>query len=173
MSLLVIVCGCALFAVCLAVHVVIWRTMPSKASSALLVIIFFAFPFAGFALSGAAVSAAGRTSPGGLVECAEIMLLHASLSCAYIAGYPAVRAVSPSIEIMLMIAASVNGRMAENEIVASFARAGLVEDRLEELIAYRLVRQCGGQLILLPLGRFIVGCFLLYRGVLGLPVGAG
>ncbi|MDA8434315.1 MAG: hypothetical protein M0Z60_15330 [Nitrospiraceae bacterium] len=144
-------------------------------SSLVLVVIFMVVPSAGFLLiilaegvfPGAAQGAAGP------VELVEIFSLHLSLSLVYISSYPAVRAVSPSLEIMLYIGSSPERKLTEREIAKKFTDTTLVNARVDDLMIYRLLTVRGGRYALTHFGRFIIRGFVFYRKMLGLPEGEG
>lgn len=173
MPITVILYGIITFSVCMVIHVIIWRIGTPWASSAVLLLIFWVIPavmllIIAFAAGGAR-DLVGLTS----VQVLEVLLLHFSLSCVYVAGYPAVRAVSPSLDILLMISASEEKRMRAEDMLQRYADKRLVTARIDDLLTYRLLEKRDGRYTLTLPARFIARIFLLYRRFLGLPMGEG
>ena len=106
-------------------------------------------------------------------ELLEIYFFHFALSSAYISSYPAVRALSPSLDVLRMIAASPEKRMTEEEIAKRFSDVGLVTARMDDLRKYRLITESGARVRLTFMSRIIVRSFIVYRRLLGLPIGQG
>jgi hypothetical protein len=166
----VIMLGLLLFLACMALHIAIWRVRTPWVSSAVLLVLFLALPV----VVMAAAAAAGAVIMGLRgTQLVAALVLHCSIALAYIASYPAVRAVSPSLDILLMIEASGSGRMTEEELREGFARKRLVGARIDDLEAYRLiVKEERGFCLTRPAAVIVAG-FLLYRKLLGLPAGGG
>lgn len=162
--------GVLVFTACMALHIVIWRIHTPWVSSAILVLLFLALPSA-----GAVAAVAAGTSIMGLrgIQLIAVLFLHCSLALAYIASYPAIRAVSPSLDILLMIEASPAGRMTEDELREGFARKRLVGARIDDLKAYRFVQESAEGYRLTPPAVLIVLIFSAYRRLLGMPAGGG
>jgi hypothetical protein len=107
------------------------------------------------------------------IETAEAVLLQFCLSGSYIAGYPAVRVVSPSLDILIMIAASPNKQMGEEEILHRYMEMRLVSARIDDLRSYYLLVERNGRYVLTLPAHLIAKTFLLYRRFLGLQMGRG
>jgi len=173
MKIDVILYGLLLFGASLTLHISIWRIRLPWMSSFMLVLLLVGAPFAVgigvmFDLGGS-----GRLVGLNAVEAAEAMLLHLCLAGTYIAGYPAVRAVSPSLDILIMISASPDKRMREEEMLRRYADMRLVSARIDDLRSYHLLIEHNGRYYLTVPARFIARTFLLYRRFLGLPMGRG
>jgi hypothetical protein len=173
MPIAVVLYGIAVFAVCMALHIVIWRMKVPWVSSAVLLLIFWIVP--AVLLLVVAFAAGGMRDRLGLssLQVLEVLLLHLSLACVYMAGYPAVRAVSPSLDILLMISASRGKRMRAEDMLRRYADQRLVTARIDDLRTYRLLAERDGRYTLTLPARCIARTFLLYRRFLGLPMGGG
>lgn len=171
MSPAIIFYGFLVFSLFLCIHVFIWRIKISRISSLVVLIIFIVVPSALYAV----LLGLGMAMPMKLnaVQLSEVYVLHLSLSAVYIASYPAVRAISPTLEIILMITAAPDGKMTEESIVNRFATTTLVKARIDDLMIYRLIVERNGRIELTGLARLITRCFVLFRKALGLPVGRG
>ncbi|MBI4680172.1 MAG: hypothetical protein HY753_02895 [Nitrospirae bacterium] len=108
-----------------------------------------------------------------LVLYAEVFFLHVALSLAYIATYPAVRAVSPSLDILLIIAASEKGKLHAGDIISRYNNKNLITDKIDVLRIYNFIQEKEGVFTISPLAKFVVLGFLLYRKLLGLRIGEG
>lgn len=163
------------FFTCLAFHVLLWRMRLSAISSLILLVIFLFIPSAGFLalILFAWKIPVIRESLPGPAALMEILFLHLSLSLVYIANYPAVRAISPSLEVMLYVSSSPGGKMTEAEIARRFSDTTLVNARVDDLMIYRLLIVRSGRYELTGFGRYIIRSFIGYRAMLGLPAGDG
>lgn len=169
----VIFLGIALFILSLGVHIIIWRVRTPWLSSFMLVLLLLGIPAAGVLSAVAWAEQGGSLSGFRTVEWLAALLLHLSLSAAYIASYPAVRAVSPSLDILQMISSSMDGRMGRDELIRRYSEARLVTARIDDLLEYRLVVMRGGRFSLTAPARWIVLIFSAYRKLLGLSEGSG
>ncbi len=163
--------GFLLFGSCMFSHVIVWRIRTPRVSSLVLVILFLLFPaiLALFLLAGDL-----RTIPTlSVLDILQVLFLHTTLSGAYIASYPAVRAVSPSLDILLMVSSAPGGRMTGEEISSRYSDLRLVVSRIDDLLEYRLIAVRDGRYVLQPLARGILWIFIVYRKLLGLPMGEG
>lgn len=160
------------FAGCLMCHVALWRLAPPRSDVRALFVIFLAVPIA-IALGFVAVasSAGGQWPPG--LDVLAILLLHGALSLAYIQTYPAVQAQSPSLEIAHAVFKSEPRGLSREEVLRALGARRLVDDRLEDLVANRLVRASGDRYALTLLSTCIVKVFLGFRSLLGLPSRGG
>lgn len=170
MSCLVIFCGLGLFLLCLGLHLLLWRCRVPYMSSLLLLVIFFA-PAAAIVLYSSA--GAPWVLPLTMPEILAALLLHASLAAAYIASYPAVRAVSPSLDILLIIESSRDKKITREELKKKFSDIRLVHARIDDLKDYHFMIEQGDRFCLASAGKAVVALFTLYRRLLGLPQGEG
>lgn len=173
MDLNVIVYGFLLFFCCLIIHIIIWRIKVPLISSFVLLVIFLVIPFIFSVFVIKDIWHIKDTLSLNTVEVMGIMLLHFSLSSAYIAGYPAVRAVSPTLDIILMIESSKYKKMTEEELKRNFTDKRLVHARIDDLRTYHLISEKDDIFKLTFVSKIIVVVFILYRKILGLPMGEG
>ncbi|MDA8104769.1 MAG: hypothetical protein M0Z71_05260 [Nitrospiraceae bacterium] len=171
----VILSGFLMFFACVVLHVFIWRVRLSMISSLILVAIFIFIPSAVLLsiIFVAGVFPGFRDVLPDPVVLVEVLVLHISLSLAYIANYPAVRAISPSLEVMLFVWSSPGGKMTQPEIEKKFSDTTLVNARVDDLMIYRLLIAREGRYELTGFGRLIILGFIGYRKMLGLPAGEG
>lgn len=154
-----------LFVFCLVLHVIAWRLRRPKADIALLVMIFFT-PLVIFL-----IIAPRYEIP--FLALMAVALLHTALSCSYILIYPASQAASPSLKIMRLVDKAKPDGLTEEEIARQFESGELLEARIQDLIAAKMIHQKGDQLSLTPLGQAFVAPFVYLRQILGLPLGKG
>jgi hypothetical protein len=168
MSAAVLLAGFLAFAGCLAVHVVLWRLARPRSDMRALFAIFLVAPSA-VALfvvaAGALAPAAGL--PDGL-DVVAALVLHWALSSAYIQSYPAAQAMAPSLEIASLVRRSMPRGLSSEELVARLNTGALVQERVEDLVADRLVRVEGHRYVLTPASARLVRFFLGLRALLGL-----
>lgn len=169
----VIIYGFLLFFSCLIVHIIIWRIRISVISSLVLILIFLLPPMVILLFVAAGREYFENTLLSSSIEIAEVVVLHLALSFAYISSYPAVRAVSPSLDIVLMIASSKEKKMSGEDLEKKFFNKRLVTARIDDLKIYRLVEEKDGRFELSPFAIGIVKLFIGYRKLLGLPMGKG
>jgi hypothetical protein len=168
MSVAVLLVGFLAFTACLGVHVVLWRVARPRSDMRGLFGIFLVAP-SGVALPVVAVDALapGAGFPDGL-DVAATLLLHWALSFAYIQSYPAVQAVAPSLEIAYAVRRSMPRGLSRDELLARLNTKALVQDRVEDLVADRLVRLENDRYVLTPASAILVRFFLGLRALLGL-----
>lgn len=156
----------ALFLFCLLIHILIWRSRrPPRDAPAILFIFLFAGPLL-FILSSKLLFAIATQN------IFAVLLLHLSLSCAYIQIYPASQADSPSLRILILVNRAPQG-LTEQEIRNSFNEEDLLEARLEDLIMTGLIARKGTELSLTSKGKGIIVPFIMIRRILGLKLGEG
>jgi hypothetical protein len=108
-----------------------------------------------------------------IIEIIEVVVLHLALSFVYISSYPAVRAVSPTLDIILMIASSKGKKMSSDDLEKNYFNKRLVTARIDDLKIYRLIRERDDCFELSLFAKGIVKVFVGYRKLLGLPMGEG
>lgn len=173
MSLLLVIAGVVVFLLCLCIHIAVWRVARPSRDAIMLFLIFILLPIGILICRYIALWLVSWDLPWSVTDAAAVMLLHFSLSAAYIAGYPAVQAISPSLDILLIIGSSAEGRMNEDDIIRAYRETALVLDRVEDLKIHSLITEQNGIYTLRPYARHIVRFFIRYRKMLGLPVGEG
>lgn len=164
----IIIYGFILFFICLIIHIFIWRIKIPANDALALFLIFLIIPFLIFL-----VSIVGLKDFISGIVLTEVLLLHLSFSLIYIASYPAAQAVSPSLNILLIIGSSDKKRMTGNDIFNQCSNIRIVTDRVDDLAAYNLILKKGDYFELKPLAKFIINIFIAYRKILGLPAGGG
>jgi len=172
MKAIVLLTALISFACCLTCHVALWRLAPPRSDVRALFVIFLGVPTLialGFVVAGA--STGGEWPPR--LDVLAILLLHGALSLAYIQTYPAVQAQSPSLEIAYAVFKSTPRGLSREELLGALDSGQLVDDRIEDLVANRLVRASGDRYALTPLSTCIVKVFLGFRALLGLASRGG
>ena len=168
MTIAVLLAGLLSFCGCLAVHVALWRVARPRSDMRALFALFLLVPFAGALL----VLAAGALAPAagfpGALEVAAVLLLHWALSSAYIQTYPAAQAMAPSLEIAYAVRRSMPRGLSREELLARLNTTALVEGRIEDLVAERLIRAKGRRYVLTPVAGGLIRFFLGLRALLGL-----
>jgi hypothetical protein len=147
--------GLLSYLTCHGLHIWWWRRFPERRGVTALFGIFLALP--------ASLLAAAR------VDWLAPMLLHVLISANYIAIYPAVQATSPTLRLLLFL----REPRRRGELDALFGANTLLEDRLTDLKASRLVRVKENRLVLTSGGSLLAGFFAVYRRALALPAGGG
>lgn len=168
MSALVLLAGFLAFAICLAAHVALWRVARPRSDMRALFAIFFVAPAAAALLVVTAAAAApGRGLPDTL-DVVATLLLHWALAAAYVQSYPAAQAMAPSLEIAYAVHRSMPRGLSREELLARLNTAALVQDRVEDLVADRLVRLEQDRYVLTRPSARLVRFFLGLRALLGL-----
>ncbi len=163
--------GVALFLLTLGAHVAAWRAASPYASALVLVAMMFAGPLALLAALFVTGHGLGPWVPRDDVP--AVALLHAALAAAYIASYPAARAVSPTLDILHYLGRGPVEGLRSDEITQRYTQEKIVHARIDDLRVYRLLVERGGRIGLTPLAAFIAATFQTFRRVLGLPDGEG
>ncbi len=159
--------GAGLFFLCLCFHVAIWRFWHPRRQGLALFSIFLTPVFV--LTIGCSVLPTSFSWP----DLASVILLHLSMSFAYIQTYPAVQALSPSLRILILVQTSMPTGMKEIEILQSFPVKEILDDRIHDLIASRLTSETNKVLEITLKGRLFILPFLALRKILGLPPGKG
>lgn len=158
----VIISGLLIFLFSFSVHVVLWRLGPPKAKIRALFIVFIILPLP-FLL----------VSPFTAEEALAVYLLCYSLSAAYIASYPAVEAVSPTIALTLKLGRAGKEGLSKKNISEMFSDNDLLAPRINDLTGSGLAVEYGGFLKTTPNGEALVRLFIVFRKALGLREGRG
>jgi hypothetical protein len=173
MRAIVLLAAFTSFACCLMCHVALWRIARPTSDARALFLIFLGVPAAAaLGFMGAGTAFAGGGWPQWL-DVLAMLLLHWALSLAYIQTYPAVQAQSPSLEIVYAVFKSMPRGLSREELLTTLDTRQLVGDRVEDLVANRLIRAAGDLYILTPLSTLIVKFFLGFRSLLGLSSRGG
>ena len=170
MGLNVIVGGFCLFALAMVFHVVLWNVRKPKGHFLDLIAVFFALPF----IAVAVAAWVGLVGTGfGPVDWASVALLHTSLAGAYIMGYPAIQASTPTLAMLLVIGGKMPEGATYEEVRSSINVDGLMDPRLKDLEVSGFVVESSGSYSITARGRAFLRPFLIYRRLLGLPTGKG
>jgi|SRR3990172_2514210 len=164
--------GTLLFILCLAAHILLWRIRIPKRDALVLFFIFLAVPVFIFLFLAGPVKLHFSPPVSG-AETVFIFLLHLSLSLVYVSSYPAAQAISPSLDILLGISAAREKRMTEEDILGRYNDAELVTARIDDLRTSVLVAHEGDNFQLTRIGKAVIVFFIVYRKILGLPLGEG
>jgi hypothetical protein len=131
-------------------HAALWRIARPTSDARALFLIFLGVPAAAaLGFMGAGTAFAGGGWPQRL-DVLAMLLLHWALSLAYIQTYPAVQAQSPSLEIVYAVFKSMPRGLSREELLTTLDTRQLVGDRVEDLVANRLIRAAGDLYILTP-----------------------
>ncbi len=162
----VLLTGFSTFAASLTLHILIWRLSRPRNDIRALFMIFIAAPvlvFAGiFAMQPGLIQ---------LVHWIAVTLLHIALSSAYIQTYPTAQAISPSLEIMILVAR--NGGLPAEEIEKHFTDGKLVLSRFDDLLNAGLAEETDGKISLTSSGKRFIRSVVLYRKLLGVEYQGG
>ena len=159
-----LVAGMALFALSLALHVIVWRIRRPVSYRAWLPAFLLIFG------PVAATIAWLMVAPG--IELAAVLLLHGALAAVYTIGYTLLSAFSPSLELLKLLDRTPAG-LPTTSLRLPFLAGALTGDRIDNLAAAGLVRQDGARLELGPRGVRLTQLVLLYRHAVGLRDGGG
>lgn len=167
MSPSVLLEGFILFLISLALHILIWRRrVPSNQVLVFLILFLFPVPF----IAAYSLSFAGLFHWENFLAA---LLLYLALGTAYVQSYPTCQALSPSLQILLLIGSAGSTGLGETEIRERFGSKALLGDRIRDLLQSALVRSRGEQLEITPKGRLLLFPGILLRKGLGLPLGKG
>jgi len=174
MKIEILLSGIVIFLICLLIHAVLWRIRYPRHRALTLFLIFLVLPSLVWPLYLLSVFMSGL--PGGLgprlLDGAAILLLHLSLSSAYILSYPAVEAISPTLAIALFMGEFGNSAGHE-ELARLFPHEAILAPRIMDLVESKLVTLNNDTLTLTIRGRILVLFFIGLRSFIGLKPGRG
>ena len=156
--------GAGVFALCLALHVIVWRIRQPTSYRAWLPALIVVFGPVGATLAW--------LMTGELLPFAAVILLHGTFAAVYVIGYTLISAFSPSIELLKLLDRTPAGIPSASLRIPNLAGA-LTGDRIDNLTAAGLVQQSGGRLRLGARGVPLTRLVLLYRHAIGLRDGGG
>jgi hypothetical protein len=157
--------GLASFASTLCLHVLWWRISRPKNDLRALFALFLILPSV-----LALILAAASDWPAENIL--AVLLLDLALASAYVQTYPIFHAISPSLEILLLVNRAPGGLTAD-EISGNFNDAHLVGSRVQDLLRTNLARFEDGAYRLAPAGKAMIRAFLIYRKIIGMPFRGG
>ena len=159
----------AMFAISLAIHILIWQVLPSRRQIILLVLIFMLSPALFLVLRFAGLGPHALSPQEAWLAWGLASLLHLSLGAVYVNLYTAVAGFSPSIAILEKAEQSPHG-LERHELAPSwFSDKHLSGARRENLLAAGFICESDGSLLLTPRGRMLALGLLTFRRFLGLP----
>jgi hypothetical protein len=156
--------GLALFLLCLALHVIVWRVRRPESYRAWVPMLSIVF--------GPAAAATAWLMTSTLQDFAAVLLLHGTLAAVYVIGYTLISAFSPSVELLKLLDRAPAG-IPVGSLRLPFLAGALTTDRLDNLVGAGLVRQNGRRLELGERGRRLTRLVLVYRHAVGLRDGEG
>lgn len=163
--------GFSTFLVSWCIHVLWWRIKRPKNDVFALFSIMIFIPVAILLLYS--LSAPIPLWPLKLQHFATVALLHVALACAYIQTYPCAQAVSPSLEIMLIVNRTMPRGISESELARYFDTTKLVSNRFDDLINTKFIYNKNGVFVLSLSATILIRFFILYRKFLGLELKTG
>src|SRR2546428_3021171 len=156
--------GLGVFALCLALHVIVWRVRQPTSYRAWLPALVVVF--------GPVAAIIAWFMTQALLPFAAVFLLHGTFAAVYVIGYTLISAFSPSIELLKLLDRTPAGITTSSLRLPKLAGA-LTGERIDNLTASGLVQQNGGRLQLGPRGVTMTRLVLLYRHAIGLRDGEG
>lgn len=166
----VIAGGLLLFALAIGLHVLVWNVRKPKGHFLGLIAVFFVLPF----IIASLAAWAGLVGTGlNLIDWTAVAALHTALAGAYIMGYPAIQASTPTLAMLLAIGAKMPEGATYDDVRSSINVDGLMDPRLKDLEVSGFAVESGGVYSITPRGRAFLRPFLIYRKLLGLPTGKG
>jgi len=166
MSAFVFLVEFTVLSVCFLVHITLWRWRRPRNHGLALVAIFsipLACTFACLLFLHVDIR---------LNDLFPILLLHLSLSSAYILTYPAIEGLSLSLVCLHALGAECAGLTA-NELLLRVDAASLRDTKIQDLLNSGLIVGSAENLRVTTKGKYFVGPFVLLRRLLGLPPGQG
>jgi len=174
MQMRILLSGIIIFIISILIHVLIWRIRFPRQRGLTLFFVFFLLPliiwllYLFFAFTGVLPPGYGPE----LIDGAAILLLHFSLSAAYIMTYPAVEALSPTLVIALFMGES-STATAYEELSRLFPEESILTPRIMDLVGAKLVRLNSETLSMTLRGRMLLQFFICFRAFIGLKPGKG
>jgi len=162
----ILIFGSILFCFCLMLHIAIWRwRRPHNEAMGLAAVL--GLPM--FALVGG-LSFFGYIS---FSDSLAVMLLHISLSAAYIFTYPALEGLSLSLVMLVFIGKAMPAGLTEDALNAAIDKKQLFNEKVQDLLAAGLVAETDHLLKITGSGKVFVFPFVMIRKLLGLKMGKG
>lgn len=168
MNIFIILSGFAGFFVFMGVHIFIWRWLHPKRDYLLLFIISFMI-FLSYFIIIYLVS----LKKYAFIDWILVFFLYFILCGTYIASYPAVQAISPSLKIVLLAGQAMPNGAAIERIKSNFDSRELLDLKIQDLVRSKLIAEKNGVLNLTKKGSMMIIAFMFLRKVLGLSTGRG
>ena len=164
-----------LFGFAFVVHLVLWRIRVPRRQIATLLVLFAGFLVLGSCLffgSSAWLGlpwvqwARGLPPLASLADFIQVGVFYIAFSLAYMTVYTGLAADSPSLVLILEVAAAGADGLSRESLLERASDRILVEPRLRDLVTDRVVEFDGQHYRLLPKGTRLARLFTLYRTVL-------
>lgn len=166
MSPVLLLYGITVFVICLCIHLLLWRIRRPGNEVLALLLIFFIMPLLVICFLRFLDGVEFLSHP---VNLATISLLHLALSIAYIITYPAARATSPTLKILLVVASAMPNGLTRAEIVKYVDVPELFSNCLKDLECSLIAKE-GDGFVLTRKGKLAVRFLILFRRMLGLQI---
>ena len=158
-----------LFGFAFAVHLVLWRICVPKRQILSLLLLFTAFLAIGswlIARFSPWLSNYGLPPPVSLADFIQIWLFYIAFSLAYTTVYTGLAADSPSLVMILEVAAAGTEGLSRQLLLERASDRVLIDPRLRDLVTDRVVEFDGQRYHLLPKGARLARLLTFYRTVL-------
>lgn len=165
MSYYNLIAGSSFFLLILIVHIVVWNIIKPKSEIISLIAIFLIFPTPIAVL----FLFCYRQIP--ILDFVSGAILYLALAGVYLQTYPAFTCVIPSFNILKIIKKAGGQGITISEIKKEFSLNELIGSRIELLESDNLIRRQDDKLKLTLSGNALARFFILYRKILGLPLG--
>lgn len=172
----VLVWGLALFLFAFLAHLALWRVHLPRHHIAVLLRLYagiLAVGLLAFPLLPARVVLLGVPPPGTAREILHVGVLFGALALAWIVTYTALPVDSPSLTMLLSIAAAGPSGLPAADLERQLTDEVLVRPRLEDLLREEMVESRDGRYRLTGPGRRYAALFAGYRRLMRLPVRGG
>jgi hypothetical protein len=159
------------FLVSFCIHLTVWRIkLPKRQTKTLLLIMFSVLGAALLLLRtyGSELTLSrGWPVPVSAGDYLHLALLNISLILSYVITYSAIEADSPSLVIVMTVAAAGPGGIAESEFESFVNDDKLVKPRIRDLILDKMAYIDSGRYRLTTKGLIFARLFIFYRALLG------
>jgi hypothetical protein len=168
--------GIGLFCAAFVAHLALWRVWLPRHHIAVLLRLYAGLLAGGlllFPLLPARTSVLGAAPPRAIGELLHVAVLYGSLALAWIVTYTALFVDSPSLTMLLSIAAAGPAGLPVADLDRRLTDELLVRPRLEDLVRDRMVEVRDDRYTLTGPGRRYALLFARYRLLMRLPVRGG
>jgi len=162
--------GSLLFIAAFGLHFIIWRIRIPRRQSKVLLQCFLSVLVVGSLLLyyfSNDIALLGVKPPTRLAAYARLWMYFISFTLAYMITYSAVEADSPSLVIILKIAATGTSGLKEESLLSELNDDALIVPRIRDLLRDKMAEQVEGQYRLRPKGAMLSRLFQLYRSLMG------
>lgn len=171
MGYTVILIAFALFSSAMLLHVVVWRVFKPKRFLSALIIVLVVIPVVAVFFINYAISP--HSGSFSISDWLGVLLLHLTLTSAYILSYPAIQAKCPSLTMLLLIENSMEKGSTMEELSSAFSDESIRDSRLDDLVNDSMVVCRDGDYYMTAKGGFLLWPLIILRRLLGLPIGEG